>query len=283
MAHYALLRRACLPALVFSVGCGRSSPPSGPANVPAGVSSPAPTPVPSAIAEPSPSAAPGIAGGSFRFTPDAGPDDVIKLVKGDRIAINATAFAAANPALTLRLGVDWGDGESAHVGCGTCRLEHAYGQEGKFKLEATVDDGQPAGRARSASAVTRTAVVQVVGPSPAPPKPTPAPTPGPTPTPNAGCTYPIPMPVWVAPTPGSTVSGTVTIECALPAGYPASCLEFMDIIASSGSVFFGRGVRGPRYTLAWDTRPFPNGIAHVECAGGPQSAFAREITVNVRN
>ena len=98
------------------------------------------------------------------------------------------------------------------------------------------------------------------------------------------CSYPIPAPVWVSHSDGQTVSGTVTLECAVPAGYPASCLQFMDFLASTGtSGCFGRSSRGPRFAVSWDTKSCPNGTIEVECAGGPQSAFARIIHVQVSN
>ncbi len=60
------------------------------------------------------------------------------------MAVNAAGAASADPTATLRLIVDWGDETSNPIGCGSCRLEHAYGSVGRFTLTATLTDGRSA-------------------------------------------------------------------------------------------------------------------------------------------
>jgi hypothetical protein len=233
---------------------------------------------PSPIAPPSPTAGPVIQDGPFRFSPDMDPEGAVSVFQGDRMVINATGVAAANPGMSLRLVVDWGDGESDRAACGTCRVEHVYARTGRFVLEAVVDDGQSTAQARFAAGVTRHAVVNVVA------RPVgQAPSPGPAPMPVT-CNYPIPAPVWLSHSDGQTVSGTITLECALPPGYPAACVQFMDFLATPGTNgCFGRSSRGPRFAVTWDTRSCPNGRIEVECAGGNASAWAAVIHLQVSN
>jgi hypothetical protein len=116
--------------------------------------------------------------------------------------------------------------------------------------------------------------------TPEPPPPVPSPT---TPPPSALCPYPLPAPVWVTPADGATVSGTVALECRLPAGLPQACVGFIDIFALSDTVNFGRSPRTPPYVAVWDTKTFRNGKVELECAGGPSAAWGATIYVTVQN
>jgi hypothetical protein len=205
--HTATARLTIAALLVFGA-CHDSAAPTGvtPSSLPPIVVPTSPSPT----APPSPTAGPVIQDGPFRFSPDMDPEGAVSLFQGDRMIINATGVAAANPGMSLRLVVDWGDGESDRAACGTCRVEHVYARTGRFVLDAVVDDSQSTAQARSAAGITRHAVVNVVA-RPVGQVPSPAPVPMPV-----TCNYPIPAPVWVSHSDGQTVSGTITLECALP-------------------------------------------------------------------
>ena len=149
---------ACLTvaALVCFGACRHSAAPSAatPSSAPSDVVS---TPSPSPSAPPSPTPGPGIQDGPFRFSPDLDPEGAVSVFEGDRMVINATGVAAANPGLSLRLVVDWGDGDSQRVGCGTCRVEHVYARTGRFALEAVVDESQPSAQAAPGPPASRAA------------------------------------------------------------------------------------------------------------------------------
>jgi hypothetical protein len=120
-------------------------------------------------------------------------------------------------------------------------------------------------------------------PTPTPEPPPPVPNPTTPPPPPVLCPYPLPAPVWVGPADGATVSGTVTLECRLPAGLPQACVGFIDIFALSETVNFGRSPRTPPYVAVWDTKTFRNGKVELECAGGPSAAWGSTIYVTVQN
>lgn len=99
--------------------------------------------------------------GSFRIKPAPDANGVIVLDSGEKLIVNANDDLRANPNATLHLIVNWGDGPNARIGCGPCRLEHAYTKPGRYEAEATIDDGLPAGQASAATTVSRRFRVEV--------------------------------------------------------------------------------------------------------------------------
>jgi hypothetical protein len=80
--------------------------------------------------------------GNFRVKPAPEDDGAIHVVVGDAVTVNASDYRASYPDATLYLIANWGDGGgNQRVGCGPCRLTHAYDVPGRYKLEMTVDDG----------------------------------------------------------------------------------------------------------------------------------------------
>ena len=80
--------------------------------------------------------------GNFRVKPAPEDDGAIHVVVGDPVTVNANDYRASFPGATLYLIANWGDGGgNQRVGCGPCRLAHAYDAPGRYTLEMTVDDG----------------------------------------------------------------------------------------------------------------------------------------------
>ena len=108
--------------------------------------------------------------GGFRVHPDPGDDGVIRVVDGDKVVVNATDIAPRPPAPPSYLVVNWGDGPNQRVGCGPCRMDHAYAP-GRYTLVASAD-GLPAERSISitvevsAAREERTSHVEFFGFSP---------------------------------------------------------------------------------------------------------------------
>ena len=97
---------------------------------------------------------------TFRIHPSPGPDGTVTLTTSDTLVVNASDFGRLNPGLDLHLVVNWGGGAQERVSCGPCRLQHAYGAPGRFRVEATIDDGRPV-EEHSTASVTWTADVVV--------------------------------------------------------------------------------------------------------------------------
>ncbi len=123
-------------------GCG-SSPTVPPAATPPPTQAVAP---PSSVAPPSPAASPTppprnqSPAGVFRFTPrPTDYDHDIHIGAGDTVRVNGAEFTDPNGD-PLYLTVDWGDGESNHIACGACRLEHEYRKLGIKTLIARITD-----------------------------------------------------------------------------------------------------------------------------------------------
>lgn len=93
-------------------------------------------------------------------TPVAG---IVSLEKGSTLRVNGGRFTNTDPAAALRLVVSWGDGERGEIGCGPCRLEHAYPRVGSFSVRVTVVSGQAAGLTEASEEFT-----VVVSPATAP-------------------------------------------------------------------------------------------------------------------
>lgn len=96
----------------------------------------------------------------FRVHPDPGDDGVIHVLEGQNVVINATDIASRPPAPQSYLIVNWGEGSNQRVGCGPCRLEHAYGA-GRYTLVATADDLLPATPAGASTNRSISLVVEV--------------------------------------------------------------------------------------------------------------------------
>lgn len=144
-------RSLALCALVVSVGCAGS--PSGPSEIAA----------PAASTASGSTVAAQTLEGSFRIKPAPNANGVIIVDAGEELIVNANDDLAANPNATLHLIVNWGDGPNERIGCGPCRLEHAYRRGGLFEMEATIDDGLPAGQASAFTTVSRRFRVEVRG------------------------------------------------------------------------------------------------------------------------
>jgi len=127
----------------------------------------------------------------------------------------------SNPPVAYpRLIVNWGEGEPDNTGCGSCRLGHAYGTEGRYRVSVTMDD-------RISGLTTRSFTLSVASPAPSPtptstptasvtPTPTPTPTPTSTPTPT-----PTPTPVGCSPGFVDTGGGVCVHICV----YSNPCLS----------------------------------------------------------
>jgi hypothetical protein len=116
-------------ALAVSLACGGS--PSGPSEVTA----------PAASAGSGSRVTSQTLEGRIRTKPAPNAGGVIVLDAGEKLIVNANDELAANPGPNLHLIVNWGDGPNERIGCGACRLEHAYRTGGLYEMEATVDDG----------------------------------------------------------------------------------------------------------------------------------------------
>jgi hypothetical protein len=111
--------------------------------------------------------------GNFRVKPAPQDDGAIHVVVGDPVTVNANDYRSSYPGVALYLIANWGDGGgNQRVGCGPCRLAHAYETPGRYKLELTVDDGiTPPVSAQSPETQVVTVIVTGVPekPEPAPP------------------------------------------------------------------------------------------------------------------
>jgi hypothetical protein len=78
----------------------------------------------------------------------ANPGGEYAIKEGETIELWAEYRGANNP----RLLVNWGDGQSDFINCGSCLMKHTYSQAGRFTVKVTLDD-------RVATTVTRTFVL----------------------------------------------------------------------------------------------------------------------------
>ena len=97
--------------------------------------------------------------GSFRTTPVADDNQVIRVFVGDLVTINGARFTPGDPDDELKLEVEWGDGQRSVNGCGPCRVEHVFAV-GRYELIATVHDRRFVDR----GSVTQEFTVFVSGP-----------------------------------------------------------------------------------------------------------------------
>jgi len=141
-----------------------------------------------------------------------GADIVTSLVDGQvvDIPINVTVDIWAEirrlESDRARLVVDWGNGNSDFTGCGACRLENRYTQEGRFAVVAKVIDlNAPAGPPVIAVALT----LRVFDPKRVPesPSPSPSPTPIPCVAVSGGDFEAAPQGSYPVRIPGATISG----------------------------------------------------------------------------
>jgi len=150
MAHFRAAS-LCLSLLALAVwGCNPQQSP---------VASPPDTGVVEVIQASSVRAA-GTPVGSFRTTPAADDNQVIRVFLGDLVTINGARFTPSNPDDELKLEVEWGDGQRSVNGCGPCRVEHVY-PAGRYELVATVHDRRFVDR----GSVTQQFTVFVSGPA----------------------------------------------------------------------------------------------------------------------
>ena len=142
-----MVRRAssavALACCLWLASCG-SDAPSAPSGGPAAGGAPTPAPVatpapgPGPVATPTPVPPNGTPSGNFGWNP-APVDGVVDLASGSTLRISAARFEDVD-ADALKLVADWGDGTTAHIGCGPCRLEKRYDATGSFDVVVTVTD-----------------------------------------------------------------------------------------------------------------------------------------------
>jgi hypothetical protein len=78
--------------------------------------------------------------GAFRFMPEPTIyDHDIHIGIAETVRVNAAHFVDPDGD-PLYLTVDWGDGQSSHISCGPCRIEHEYRKFGIKVLVAQIAD-----------------------------------------------------------------------------------------------------------------------------------------------
>src|SRR5262249_49986527 len=132
-------RKAALFAIIlFPAGCGSTTTSPQPIVTPA--PTPAATPQPTPV--PTPGATPATVNrrpvGAFRFTPEP-VGNRIQLLADNVLHVNAAHFQDPDGD-KLYLTVYWGDGQSNHIACGPCRLEHRYVRPREYDVEAEITD-----------------------------------------------------------------------------------------------------------------------------------------------